>query len=459
MTLASVGAEVVEHVATPLDQLIVLLIFVSVFAGIIFDKIDKAIVSLAGGAVVVLAGYLTFERAIHYVDFETIGLLLGMMLLVACVQEVHVFEWIALKMAIASRGSPVLILVAFGTATAVFSAFLDNVTTVLIMIPLVISITRGIGLNPVPFLLACVFLSNIGGAATLIGDPPNILIGTRVPELTFGSFLEYMTVPVLISGALGLLYLKWANRGIRSRTRDFPWLFASNLMLEQIRRQERELHVPASVMIRAGGVMAIVIGAFLAHTWLHLSVAMVAIAGAILMLLVFGRRVDFHQVVHHVEWPTLLFFSGLFVVVGAMEEVGILERVALWMVSITDNTLVLIMLILWGSAILSGMVDNIPFVAVMIPVLQRMMKSEPLVSDGSSHLLWWALVMGACFGGNATMIGASANVVGCAIGRSRGVVINFGAFARTAIPVTLITLIVSSVYLGVLYAMHASGVE
>ncbi len=459
MIVASIGAEPAHLIATPVNQLIVLCIFVAVFAGIIFDKIDKAIVALAGGAVIVLAGFLTFEKAIHYVDFETIGLLLGMMLLVACVQEVHVFEWVALKMAILSRGSPVLILISFGAATAVFSAFLDNVTTVLIMAPLVISISRGMGLNPLPFLLCCIFLSNIGGAATLVGDPPNILIGTKVPELTFGSFLKYMWAPVLVSGVLGLIYLKWANPGIRSRRRDFPWLFASNLMLEQIRRQERELHIPASVMIRAVSVMAIVIAAFLSHTWLHLSVAMVAIAGAILMLVVFGRRVDFHKVAHHVEWPTLLFFSGLFIVVGAMEEVGILERLALWMVSLTDNTLVLIMLILWGSAILSGLVDNIPFVAVMIPVLQRMMSAEPLVSDGSSHLLWWALVMGACFGGNATMIGASANVVACAVGRSRGVPISFVQFVRTAIPVTLITLIVSSIYLTALYLAHASGVE
>ena len=434
------------------EQLSVFVVFILVFAGIVLEKLDKTAIVLAGALFLVMFGYLDFEHAIHAVDFHTICLLLGMMVIVCCLNDVRLFEWTALRLGLMTRGSPVLIFVTFGFATAVFSAFLDNVTTVLIIVPLVISLARGMGLDPRPFVLCSIFLSNLGGAATLIGDPPNLLIGSQVKTLTFAMFIQYLTAPVIVSCAIAMLYLRWINRAtVKSRSGTFNWLFLSNLTLEDIQRQAAELKIPASVGIRAAAVGGLVLVGFFSHAATHIEPSVVAMTGATLMLIVFHKELDLHKVIAHVEWPTLLFFAGLFVVVGAVEHVGLLEMVANFLMSLTQDVWVLLMLILWVSAILSGIVDNIPFVAVMIPVLQKLEATEPFASDPNTGLVWWALALGACFGGNATAIGASANVISVAIARSKGIEITFTSFLRESLPVTFMSIVVSSVYLSILY--------
>ncbi|MCB0318583.1 MAG: ArsB/NhaD family transporter [Bdellovibrionales bacterium] len=434
------------------DQLSVLLVFVAVFAGIISEKLDKVLIVLFGALLLIFTGFIDFHAAIHAIDFNTICLLLGMMLLVEALREVKIFEWIALEIGIFTKGDPVKVFLLFGLATAIFSAFLDNVTTVLIMVPLIISLANSIGLEPKIFILSLVFFSNIGGAATLIGDPPNILIGTQVKSLKFMDFIYFLTPPVVVTCTIIFWYLrKTKSKIIKSRNKDFPWLFLSSLALEQIKREKANLEIPKSVLIKASLIFGLVLLGFFSHAITHLEPAIVALAGAVLMLIVFHRRLNLHHLITHVEWPTLLFFAGLFIIVGAMEEVGLLETISHGLVNLTDNLWVLLMIILWASAILSGLVDNIPFVAVMIPVLKELIKQEPFASDSKSYLLWWALALGACFGGNATMIGASANVVSVAIARSRGIIIGFKEFAKEALPVTVISILISSIYISILY--------
>ena len=434
------------------DQLVVLLVFIAVFAGIIAEKLDKVLIVLFGALLLIFTGYIDFHHAILAIDFDTICLLLGMMLLVEALREVKIFDWAALELGIITKGDPVKIFLLFGIATAVFSAFLDNVTTVLIMVPLMISLAKNIGLNAKIYVLALIFLSNIGGAATLIGDPPNILIGTQVDTLKFMDFIQYMTLPVVITSIITFWYMRRTKpEDIKSRSNNFPWLFLSSLALEQMKREKLALKIPRSVFIKACTIFGLVLLGFFSHAIFHLEPAIVAMAGATLMLIAFHKRINLHHLVAHVEWPTLLFFAGLFVVVGAMEHVGLLETISHELVNVTDNLWILLMIILWASAILSGLVDNIPFVAVMIPVLKQLLQQEPYASDPKAYLLWWALALGACFGGNATMIGASANVVSVAIARSRGIAIGFKEFAKEAFPITFISIVVSSLYITALY--------
>ena len=434
------------------DQLTVLIVFIGVFAGIISEKLDKTLIVLAAALFLILTGYIEFKEAMHSIDYDTICLLMGMMLLVEGIREIHIFDWISIRLGLLTRGNPVLIFFMFGIATAVFSAFLDNVTTVLIIIPLIITLTRAIGLESKIFVLCLIFLSNIGGASTLIGDPPNILIGTQVKELTFISFIQYLTVPVVISAIVTFIYLGRTNKDvIKSRNKNFSWLFLSNLMLEDMKRKRDELKIPRSVMVRTIIVFGLVLFGFFTHPITHIEAATIALAGAALMLIVFHKSLDLHKVIAHIEWPTLLFFGGLFIIVGTMEHVGLLELISHELTSLTSNLLILLMIVIWASAILSALVDNIPFVAVMIPVLKDLMKQEPYASNPKSYLLWWALALGACFGGNGSMIGASANVVSCAIAKGRGVDIGFKEFAKFSIPVTFMSIVISSLYIAALY--------
>ena len=434
------------------DQLVVLTVFVLIFAGIIAEKLDKTIIVLLGAAGLMLTGYIGFEEAIHSIDFDTICLLMGMMLVVEVMSSVGVFELISVHLGILTRGNPLLIFITFSISTAVLSAFLDNVTTVLIMIPLMIRLANGLGIEPKTYIFAIIFFSNIGGAATLIGDPPNILIGSAVPELTFNSFIQYLTAPVVISMVVIMYYLRWQNPAeIRSRNDVFSWLFLSNLMLEQIQRQKDELQVDRAVTIKAGIAFALILLGFFTHAITHIEPPVVALAGAVLLLVMFHKEINLHHVIEKVEWPTLLFFSGLFIVVGTMEHVGLLEATSHLLVSLTTDLWVLLMIVLWSSAVLSAIVDNIPFVAVMIPVLKQLMKEEVFATNPKTYLLWWALALGACFGGNGSMIGASANVVSCAIAKSSGIDIGFKEFAKRSVVVTFITIVISMGYITLLY--------
>ena len=434
------------------DAIVVLFVFVAIFAGIISEKLDKTIIVLYGALILILTGYVGFHEAVHAIDFDTIGLLMGMMLLVECMKELKIFDWVALRLGILTRGDPVLIFLVFSIATAISSAFLDNVTTVLIVIPLLIALTQGIGLPPKLFVLSAIFLSNIGGTATLIGDPPNILIGSQVSSINFFDFIQYLIIPVTISTVLALLIIKITKRTvIQSRDSNFSLLFMSNLMLEQMKRQLALIHIPQEVLWKALGVFLLVLLGFFTHAITHVEPAIIAMTGAVVMLGTFHKRIDLHHLIAHIEWPTLLFFAGLFMIVGCMEHVGLLHMIADLLVSLTDDLWVMLMIVLFSAAILSALVDNIPFVAVMIPILKQLTSAGAFAGHPKAYLLWWALSLGACFGGNGSMIGASANVIGCAIARSKGVEIGFKEFLIQALPVTVMSIIVSAIYLTVLY--------
>lgn len=436
------------------EQVAVSIIFVLTFAGIISEKLEKSVVALLGALAVILGGFLTFHEATESIDFNTIGLLLGMMLIVEVLREIKIFDWLALRLTISTKGDPVIIFVAFSLITAIMSAFLDNVTTVLINVPLVIALTEGMGLNPRPYVLSLIFMSNLGGSITLIGDPPNILIGSKVAELTFIKFIQYLILPGLLSTFAAMLFLKWRYASeVRSRKSDLIPLFMSQLVIEDVKRRLASLELKRDVVIKAAAAFGITILGFFSHPITHIEPAVVAILGAVIFLALFKARVNFHHTVARIEWPTLLFFSGLFIVVHSLESAGVLRSIANLLVSVTSSPLILMLLILWVSAMLSAIVDNIPFVAVMIPVLQGVSASEQLAADPNRELLWWALALGACYGGNGTAIGASANVVSCAISSSRGYGITFRQFLRDSIPTTIISVVIASLYLTALYYM------
>lgn len=435
------------------DQIFVSVVFVAVFIGIMLEKIDKTAIVLSAALLLILTNHLTFEQAVEAIDHHTLGLLMGMMIVVVSLTELQLFRWIALRLAILTRGNPVLIFVAFSVATGVISAFLDNVTTVLVTVPLLISLTKAIGLDPKPYVLSAVFLSNVGGTATLIGDPPNLMIGSRA-NIPFIEFPKFLLVPCVLCAVSTLTFMRWRHPvDIASRDKSFPWLFLSQLSLEQFRRELDELRLPTSVVVKAGVVCAVVLVGFFTHTLTHIEASVVALTGATALLVVFFQSLNLHHVLAKVEWPTLLFFTGLFVVVGALEHAGVLLLIANALTSITHNLWVLMMIVLWASAVLSAIVDNIPFVAVMIPIIQTLQAGELFGKDPHVHLLWWALALGACLGGNATAIGASANVVSCAVARSQGVEITFAGFARDAVPSTFIMIVVCAAYLSVLFWM------
>ncbi|RMG43855.1 MAG: hypothetical protein D6719_02985 [Candidatus Dadabacteria bacterium] len=434
------------------EQVVVVSVFTLVFLAIITEKLDKTLVALFGALFLISTGFIEFEEAVDAVDFNTICLLMGMMLIVETLSEVQIFRWSALKLGLLTKGNPVLIFFLFGLSTAVFSAFLDNVTTVLIIVPLVITLTEGIGLPATPFVMTVIFLSNIGGTATMIGDPPNIIIGSQVEHLTFMSFIQYLTLPVVVSSLLVMLYILYKNRStIKSRNSSFSWLFMSNLMLEDMYCELEELKIPRSHAVKSLSIFGLVLLFFFSHNITHLEPSVVALSGAVLMLIAFHKELNLHHLIAKVEWPTLLFFAGLFVIVGALEHAGVLKIVSHSLVSITDNFLLLVLIVLWASAMFSAVVDNIPFVAVMIPVLKDLLSSGAFSHEPKSQLIWWALALGACFGGNGTLIGASANVVSVAIAKTKGLTITFKDFLKDSIPATVITLLVSTAYIVFLY--------
>lgn len=433
-------------------QIFVVVLFVSIFVGILLEKVDKTLLAASGAVILILTGILSFEDAVHAIDFDTLGLLLGMMVFVEALTDIGIFRWLSLKLGLLTKGDPLIIFLTISLATAVLSAFLDNVTTVLILAPLMISLTEGMGLPPKVFLLSVIFMSNIGGASTMIGDPPNILIGSQVEHLGFVDFLEFMTPPVLISIVAITAYFKLTKPDlIRSQRDNLTRLFSSKLLLSDIRHQERQFELSKRVKWRALLVFILIMLSFLLHPFTHIEPTVTALTGAVLLLLAFHKDLNLHHLFGKVEWHTLLFFAGLFVVVGALEEVGILELLSHQLTTLTSNTLVLILIVLWASAIVSAIVDNIPFVAVMIPVLKDLLHQEPFMSHPKAHLLWWALALGACLGGNGSPIGASANVVTLGIARSHGVSVSFVEFLKEAVPVTFITIVISSLYLVFLY--------
>ena len=416
-------------------------LFVVVLALIAFEILNRTVAALLGAAILISFGILDQEQAAtEFVDWNTIGLLAGMMVIVAILERTGVFEYLAIKSAQWGEARPGRILILLSLVTALLSAFLDNVTTVILMVPVTFLIADALESSPMPFLLTQVMASNVGGAATLIGDPPNILIGSAA-DLSFLDFVFALTPVVLLtlSAVLGVLYLMFRKDLNHSKDAE-----------ETIGAMDAVASIRDPILLRKSLiVLGVVIIAFFLHGALHLEAATIALFGAAALMLY--ARSDVEGILREVEWPTLLFFVGLFVLVGGLEATGFVGSIATALTNVAGGTSALTaIVVIWGSGIASGVVDNIPFTATMIPVIQDLAKAEGL-SEEEVRPLWWSLALGADFGGNLTLIGASANVVVAGMSERAGQKISFIKFMLYGIPVTLVSLAVATVYVLVRY--------
>jgi len=373
------------------------ILFLIVYAFIVSEKIHRTILALCGAALLVLLGILTQHEAIDFIDFNTIGLLFGMMVIVGITRKSGVFEYVAIKAAHTTGGDPVKTMIALSVVTAVASALLDNVTTVLLVVPVTISICNALEVNPIPMFIAEILSSNIGGTATLIGDPPNIMIGSAT-GLGFMDFVTNLTPVVVVVLIVTLLILNFIFR------KDLETSDENKARLMAMEPRDAIEDLP--LLKKSLTVVGLVILGFVSHQYFGLESATIAIAGAAFLMLIAHQAPE--EVLLSVEWDTLFFFIGLFIMVGGLEKVGIIGGLAREAVELTQgNVRLTAMLILWLSAVASAFVDNIPFVATFIPLIQEMGQIDHM----NIGPLWWALSLGACLGGNGTIIGASANVI------------------------------------------------
>ena len=419
-----------------------ILVFLIVYVAITFELVNKAAAALAGVGVLVVLRVTTEHHAVGFIDFETLMLLTGMMILVSMIKKSGFFTIVSVKIAEITKGSPVKILVLFSIVTALMSAFLDNVTTVLIIIPIIIELTRGMGLNPVNYVLSQVFISNIGGTATLIGDPPNVIIGSKV-GLSFNEFILNLTPAVIPVFIIVLGYIWFINRvEFKPINTNMSKLVSVQLLLEKIRFEFANIKIDKNLMIKSLACLFLAILLFITQTITGLAPGVVALGMAMVLLII--SRADVEHVLEEVEWSTLLFFTGLFILVGVLEEYGVIEWIAhnVFM-NVGDNPYVIVLMVLWVSGIASGFLDNIPFTITMIPIIHLLLESNPI----PNNILWWSLALGACLGGNITIIGASANIVSVGIAKKYGVEISFIDFMIKGIIVSLISLVIASIYL------------
>lgn len=412
------------------------------------EKIQKSVVALFGASLTLLLGLLPFHGhydgdlgkyirgVFDYVEFEVIFLLIGMMIIVHIASRSGVFKWIALQILKATKGHPKLVLFALAAFTAVASAFLDNVTTVVLIMPVTFVIAKEFDADPVPFLITEVLASNIGGTATLIGDPPNIIIGAKA-GLSFMDFVNELTFIIAIIFVISVSVLIFLFR---------KGLKATKEKMEHIANLDNSKTITdKNLMIRSVITLALVILGFITHDITHISAFVFAVAGASFLLL-FEKPKEIYR---DVEWLTIFFFIGLFIIIGGFEANGGIKYLADQLIILTHGSLnAATMIILWASGILSGIIDNIPYTATMAPLIEELISpANPNAITGQTHALWWALSLGACLGGNLTIIGAAANVLVSETAASKGHKISFLRFMKYGALVTFVSLLLSSIYL------------
>ncbi len=423
-------------------------LFVLTYILIITERLNRAIVALSAACLMILGGVLTQEAALHGVDFNTLGLLTGMMVIVGITKNSGVFQYLAIRAVKQVNADPWGILVMLVAVTAVLSALLDNVTTVLLIAPVTLLITDALKISAYPYLFAEIFASNIGGTATLIGDPPNIMIGSAV-GLSFNQFLVNLAPVVVLILPLTLIpiYLIWGRRleaGVEQREKVMKY-------------RERDAITDTRLLKQSLLVLALVMLGFVLGHQLHLQPATVAMSGAALLLILNNlprneqeQSKAVHKAFCEVEWTTLFFFIGLFIVVYGVESTGLLEWVAHEVLALTGNDMaVTAIAIMWVSAVASALVDNIPFVATMIPLIKSMAPSF----GGAEQLmpLWWSLALGSCLGGNGSLVGASANLIVAGFAERAGQPIRFLPFMLMAFPLMLLSIAVSTLYVYLRY--------
>jgi Na+/H+ antiporter NhaD/arsenite permease-like protein len=420
------------------EELLAGAIFLGIYALIVTEKIHRTLAALLGASLVIMLKLVDQREAFAYVDFNVIFLLAGMMIIANVMAKTGIFQWIAVEAVRRAEGQPYRLLLITSLITAIISAFLDNVTTVVLLTPITFFIAKRLGTSPVPFLISQVIASNIGGTATLIGDPPNIIIGSQMGK-DFNDFLLNLAPAATVALVVYLVLARWLFRDeLRAAT--------SALEPDDIARlveEERKItNVP--LMRISLGVMAFTILGFLFSRTLGLDGATIAMTGAVVLMIV--AREDVHEIFNTVEWPTLFFFIGLFIIVGAVVKTGIISDLATGVLSATGGRTDLAALaILWMSGLISAIVDNIPYTVTMVPLIQQLGQSvdrEPLI---------WALALGANLGGNATIVGASANVVVASMSEARGYPITFVQYLRYGVPATLATLVVATIDIWIRY--------
>lgn len=418
-----------------------IIVFLVTYALIVTEKVHRTVTALSGAMLMVLLGVITQEEAIHHIDFNTLALLIGMMIQVLILSKTGLFRFLAVHAAQRAKGNPVALLVSLSVLVAICSAFLDNVTTVLLTVPISFTLAKDLRISPLPFVVAQILASNIGGTSTMIGDPPNIMIASAVKELDFMAFIRNLALPccVIFVITVGLLV----------------FIYRRQLVCDP-KVQQRIMKIKTKGLIRSKPLLrkclftlAVTIVLFCLHGqipgWTLESGTVAVVGASLLMLMTMPRREKMLELIFSkVEWTTIFFFIGLFVLVGGLEVNGVIKWLAAGTMDLTggDHT-VTTLSILWLSAIMSAFVDNIPFVATMIPLIHDM------GNMGYSNLepLWWALSLGACLGGNGTVVGASANVVALSLARKHNLHISFWGFMKVAFPLMLLSIVISSVYL------------
>jgi Na+/H+ antiporter NhaD/arsenite permease-like protein len=424
-------------------SVVAIVVFVVAYALIASDRVNKTLVALTGAAIVVAMPVINSEDVFYShdtgIDWDVIFLLLGMMIIVSVLRQTGVFEYVAIWSAKRARGSPIRVMILLVLVTAVASALLDNVTTVLLIAPVTLLVCERLAISPAPFLMAEAFASNIGGTATLVGDPPNIIIASKA-GLTFNDFLIHLTPIVIIVMTVLIALLPRLFRGAFAVD---PERVADVMSLE-----EKEAIRDRKLLVACGVVLVAVFAAFIAHSALHMEPSIVALLGAGILILV--SKLEHADYLSSVEWETLLFFAGLFIMVGALVKTGVVKQLARLAITATGgNTLLATMVILTASLLISGFVNNVPYAATMAPIVADL---APALGDHvNPGALWWALALGTDFGGNLTAVGASANVIILGIAARADNPISFWEFTRKGAVVTAVSAALSALYLWLRY--------
>ena len=423
-----------------MNATLALIIFCLTYVLIISEKVHRTIAALLGGMILIVAGVLAQEKAIEHIDWNTLGLLVGMMIVVGITRRTGVFQYLGLTAVRLAKGEPIRILIALASVTALLSALLDNVTTVLLIVPITFTIVDKLDLDATPFLVSQIFASNIGGTSTLIGDPPNIMIGSQT-HLGFMDFAINLTPVVLVIhiATMFVFYLLYRKK----------FTIKEELKKELMELSPIEQIKDYRLLKKSLFVLTLILIGFVLHQSLHMESATIALTGA--ALLMFITKEEPEDILLAVEWPSIFFFIGLFIVVGGLVETGWINSLAQWAFNVTEGNFELTaMLILWLSAFASAFVDNIPFVATMIPLIHQMGNLGGISQVGLEPL-WWALSLGACLGGNGTLIGASANVIVAGLAEKNGIQIRFLQFMKLAFPLMILSIIISTLYLLIFY--------
>jgi Na+/H+ antiporter NhaD/arsenite permease-like protein len=423
------------------------IVLLSVYIALSFEIVHRTVIAVFGAAMIVIIVVATgivdaaesFDFAVGAVDFNTIGLLLGMMVIVAILAETGIFQYIGIKLSKMSKGSMWRLLVLLSSFTAFSSMFIDNVTAILLMVPVTISIFRILNLNPVPFLLAQALMSNVGGAATLVGDPPNIMIGSAA-NIDFGSFILNLGPAVAVSFGVSLLLLRFLFRKDLSKRPQH---------VDELMGRDESVFIAEhkGIMFKSVGVLFGVIVLFVVLGGFHVEPSLIALGGAGVLMLI--TRSNPERVFHEVDWTTLVFFAGIFIVIGGAEETGMIDILSKGALGITGgDPWATFFVVVWLSAIASAFVDNIPFTATMIPLISSLTQTES-ISQGfgafSINPLWWALALGAGLGGNGTLIGSSAGIIAAGLSNKQGYPITFNRFLKVGFPFMVCTVTVASV--------------